>query len=257
MGRIASEHPAFEHPAAPRHKIQANAFANADDASTGRFYKNTEGLLMRKAEAGKIDRVVVPESLKAFILRRYHGLPISGHVGRRRTYAQISSAYYWPNMSKDVKRWVQACLACRRRKIPRPLHAGQPGAVSTATRPWECVAIDIVSTTTTSQGGYTKILTMIDLFTRYVIAVPLRKATAKNIGTALFKHLYCRFGRPHRIHSDEDSEFVNEALKVMFKEWDIVHTSTGGYQPQANPVERYHRFTNSSMTMLSAKFGAN
>ena len=238
-------------------KLSTNAAASVDDADTGRFYRNAKALLMRKTEEGKTDHVVVPECLKAFILRRYHGLPVSGHVGRRRTYKQISSAYYWPDMSKDVKRWVQACLACRRRKTPRPLHAGQPGAVSTATRPWQCVAIDIVSTTTTSQGGYTKILTMIDLFTRYVIATPLRKATAKNIGSALFEQLYCRFGKPERIHSDEGSEFVSEALKAMFKEWDIKHTSTGGYQPQANPVERYHRFMNSSMTMLAAKFGAN
>jgi len=129
--------------------------------------------------------------------------------------------------------------------------------VSTATRPWECVAIDIVSTTKTSQGGYTKILTMIGLFTRYVNAVPVRSANAKEVGAALFEHLYCKFGKPKRIHSDEGSEFVNEALKSMFKDWDINHTSTGGYQPQANPVERYHRFMNSTMTMLAAKFGAN
>jgi hypothetical protein len=43
----------------------------------------------------------------------------------------------------------------------------------------------------------------------------------------------------------------------MYKQWGIEQTSTGGYQPQANPVERYHRFMNSSMTMLSQKFGKN
>ena len=70
------------------------------------------------------------------------------------------------------------------------MHAGEPGEVSNATRPWQRVAIDIVSTTTTSQDGCTKILTMIDLFTRYVIAVALKRATVKDVGTALFEHLY-------------------------------------------------------------------
>jgi hypothetical protein len=31
--------------------------------------------------------------------------------------------------------------------------------------------------------------------------------------------------------------------------------STGGYQPQAVPVERFHRFMNHAMTMLAAQFG--
>ena len=31
--------------------------------------------------------------------------------------------------------------------------------------------------------------------------------------------------------------------------------STGGYQSQANPVERWHRYVNSAMTMLSEEFG--
>ena len=74
-------------------------------------------------------------------------------------------------------------------------------------------------------------MTMIDLFTRYVIAVALKRATAKDVGTALFEHLFCRFGKPKSLHTDDGSEFINAALTAMFKELGIVHTSTGGYQP--------------------------
>ena len=137
------------------------------------------------------------------------------------------------------------------------MHAGKPGAVSIATRPWQIVAIDIVSAAKTSAGGYTKIITVLDLFTRYVLAIPLRHARSREIGGALFTNLFCRYGKPERIHSDEGREFVNEALAKLFTRWDIQHTSTGGHQPQANPVERFHKFLNSSMTMLSAKFGAD
>jgi hypothetical protein len=230
------------------------------DVGPGRIFRDKTrcGLLLRKSTSPTSqDQVLVPLSLRAFILRRYHGLPVSGHLGRRRTYAQIKKSYYWPGLSKDVGKWIGACLACKRRKTPRPQSAGRPGAVSTATRPWEIVAIDIVSAGVTSKGNYTKILTVIDLFTRYVLAIPLHHATAQEIGDALFDHLYCRFGKPQRIHSDEGREFVNNALQGMFKKWNISFTSTGGYQPQANPVERYHRFMNSAMTTLSKSFGAD
>lgn len=237
-------------------KMREHACVGETEAQPGRIYVGNTGLLLRRATGRTQDQILVPESLRAFILRRYHGIPVSGHVGRRRTYSQIRNSYFWPGMSKDVGRWVQACLACKRRKTPRPMNAGNPGAVSVATRPWETVSIDIVSAACTSQGGHTKILTAIDLFTRYVIAVPLYRASAKEIGGALFNNLFCKFGKPKRIHSDEGREFVNTALKALFSKWGIIQTSTGGYQPQANPVERFHRFLNSSMTILQKKFGA-
>jgi hypothetical protein len=236
----------------------AKHIMSPEEATEGRIYRDTTrcGLLTRRRlDPGRPDQVLVPDSLKAFILRRYHGLPITGHTGRHKTYEQLTTRYYWPGMTKDLTRWIRSCLTCRRRKTPRPLQAGRPGTVSNSPRPWDTVAIDIVSASTASKGGHTKILTVIDTFTRYVLAIPLRQATAEEIGTALFRELFCKYGKPRRIHSDEGREFVNEALDKMFKRWGIVSTSTGGYQPQANPVERYHRFMNSAMTMLSTNFG--
>ena len=167
----------------------------------------------------------------------------------------LAENYYWHGMGRDVRRWIRACLACRRRKTPRNLHAGHPGAVSTATYPWEIVAIDVVSAHAKSAEGYTKILTVLNLFSRYVLAIPLKTAKAREVGGALFNNLFCRFGKPKRIHSDEGREFCNAALEGLYKKWGITHTSTGGHQPQANPVERFHRFLNGSMTSLSSKFG--
>ena len=119
------------------------------------------------------------------------------------------------------------------------------------------VSIDIVSTNVKSSAGHAYILTMLDVFTRYTLAVPLRRPTAKEVGGALFKHLFCRFGKPEILHSDEEKEFVNGAMTKLCALWDISFSSTGGYQPQANPVERFHRFLNGSMTMLSDKWGGD
>ena len=119
------------------------------------------------------------------------------------------------------------------------------------------VSIDIVSTNVKSSAGHAYILTMLDVFTRYTLAVPLRRPTAKEVGGALFKHLFCKFGKPEILHSDEGKEFVNGAMTKLCALWDISFSSTGGYQPQANPVERFHRFLNGSMTMLSDKWGGD
>ena len=135
------------------------------------------------------------------------------------------------------------------------MHAGEPGVVSNATRPWDTIAIDIVTPSKPSKEGYTKILTIIDLFSRWVLALPLRKATAIEIGNALFRHVFCMFGKPGQMLSDEGSEFINETIKILAETWNIHMTSTGGHQPQANPVERYHRFMGHTMAMLCTAYG--
>ena len=233
----------------------AKACEVSHEALPGDLYVGTTGLLYRKSLSGKAaDQVLVPVGLRAYILNRYHGLPVTGHMGRRRTHDQVSAFFWWQGMYKDVAKWVAACLACKKRKTPRNMHAGAPSAVSTATHPWETVALDIVSAKP-SKEGYVKILTILDTFTRYVITVPLRSKTAEEISKALMNSLFCVFGRPDSILTDDGKEFLNTALQAVNKRWGVHHHSTGGYQPHALPVERYHRFLNSAMTTLSMTFG--
>ena len=230
---------------------------SGEDAESVTYLRDANGLLCRKPIGKEKLQIVVPLSLRAFILRRHHGLPVSGHLGQKRVLQHIEYSYYWPKMKLDVVRWIRACLVCARRKTTRNMHAGEPGRVSVASKPWEIISIDIVSASKTSNTGHSKILTILDLFTRWVVAIPLRNANAVNISNALFKHIFCQFGRPQRIHSDQGTEFVNQIVEALCRKWSIKRTDTGGYQPQANPVERLHRFINATMTMLCDKFGEN
>jgi hypothetical protein len=64
-----------------------------------------QGVLHRKGAtvAGKQQlRVVVPESLRAFVIGQHHNLELAGHQGRRRTMAMIGPRYFWPGMSNDI-----------------------------------------------------------------------------------------------------------------------------------------------------------
>jgi hypothetical protein len=65
----------------------------------------------------------------------------------------------------------------------------------------------------------------------------------------------CKYGPPDKFLSDNGREFVNAGFAFICKRWGIEHTCTGGYQPQALPTERWHRWLNHMMTALSAKFG--
>ena len=200
-------------------------------------------------------QIVTPVSCCAFIMYRYHTLPMSGHHGRDNTVRNIARHYYWRGMNKDIARWIRACAVCRKRKEYRRIHAGAASSVSTARHPHDTIAIDLVSTSGTHATGDKYILTCIDVFTRWVTAIPVKSKKTKDIADALFRHVFCIHGRPNYIRTDEGSEFVNNGLRYLYRRWGIKPISTGGYQPQALPVERFHRFLNAAMTTLAAKFG--
>ena len=37
-----------------------------------------------------------------------------GHIGRDKTVSKIASAFYWPNMQRDVAKYILTCNRCQR-----------------------------------------------------------------------------------------------------------------------------------------------
>ena len=85
--------------------------------------------------------------------------------------------------------------------------------------------------------------------------MPIRDKKAATVGQAIWSEIFCRFGPPGTILSDEGREFVNEGLAYVAERWGVARRTTGGYQPQALPTERWHRWLNAQMTVLSSQFG--
>ena len=85
--------------------------SNGDSRISRRFRVNPDGLLYKvivKPKRPELLALVVPEALRAFLLTRYHSLPISGHKGRHKTTYAIQLRYYWPRMDRDITRWIRA-----------------------------------------------------------------------------------------------------------------------------------------------------
>ena len=106
------------------------------------FRAQDDGLIIVKRNEEDIGRVVVPESLRAYVFRMYHNTLLAAHQGKNRTLKQITESFYWPGMKADITRWVRACLACTRRKTPRPMRAGIRTCALSG-YPNQTVAIDI------------------------------------------------------------------------------------------------------------------
>jgi hypothetical protein len=61
----------------------------------------------------QLQRKVAPLSLRATILAAYHATPLAGHAGIYKTYWRIAARFWWPELSKDVRKAVLECAHCR------------------------------------------------------------------------------------------------------------------------------------------------
>ena len=231
----------------------AHVRANKDKRVNKILYTIQNGLYVAKQEGEEWGRVVTPECIRDSILRAFHTADLAGHQGERRTFLQIRMYFFWPNMKRQIERWVKACLGCRKRKTPRPMRADITEAML-ATYPNETVAIDIVGPFPRSDRGNTYILTMIDTFTRWPVAVPIKDRGSATIANAIYKFWICDKGVPMKIISDRAREFVSRGMKQLGAYMGTRMITTSGYNPAGNSsVERFHRYLNASLSIIYEK----
>ena len=78
--------------------------------------------------------------------------------------------------------------------------------------PWTRVAMDIAGPMPVSSCGRKYILTLIDMFTRWLIAVPLRNQKANTVAKALLNNLISEHGCPIELLSDQCPNFMSSIL---------------------------------------------
>ena len=86
--------------------------------------------------------------------------------------------------------------------------------------------------------GYRYILTVIDVFSRYAWAKPLKRKTGEEV-TDKFKEIF-KEAKPNKIQFDEGKEFYNKSLKKLFDENGIEYFSSYSSK-KASVVERFNR----------------
>jgi hypothetical protein len=98
------------------------------------------------------------------------------------------------------------------------------------------------------------IFTILDCFSHYPDAYPLQTATAKDCAECIFK--WCSSnGVPQEIRSDGGSNLnISEIFKELYALLKIKSIVGNAYAPQANTVERFHRWLGAALRILLFDF---
>jgi len=198
-------------------------------------------------------QIILPHSLVKQFAHQCHIGQTGGHFGVRKTQDQFARRAYtvgWKNVVEEVCR---SCTECSRYYRGTPRRQGQM-QINDANGPMDRLAIDLTGKHPRSVQGHVYILTVIDVFSRFLIAVPLRNKEAKTVATALYRHVFCKYGTCREIQSDQGKEFNNLLLEQMCELFGIRKLRTTAYHPFANGrAERSHRSIHSCIAKTVAE----
>lgn len=161
----------------------------------------------------------------------------SGHRGRDPTYKKISDSYFWPNMLAQVAVFCRTCVECQLRSVYRPRVQINPTWVPTILRKFN---IDVVFMNVES-GGFKYFVDARDDLTGWMEAKPLRRKSAQEVASFIFKDIICRFGCIIQMTADNGGEFRG-ATEILLKKYGVKVVHTSPRHPEANGMsERGHR----------------
>ena len=172
-----------------------------------------------------------------------------GHFGRdAMCKSLVRNGYWWRGMRNDVVNEIANCDACNRFTVVRD--GFNPSGSITADGPWSHIQVDTSVHLPAAPGGLKVLLVVIDVFTGYIILRALKRSTAELVAMSLWE-IFCIFGLPRIIQSDNGTEFCNDVIRSLMKLINIDHRFISPYNPRSDgKVERSIRTTMSIIKKL-------
>jgi transposase InsO family protein len=182
------------------------------------------------------DRLWVPnyDPLRLEILRTHHDIPAAGHPGRSKTLELISRSYFWPELRKDVDRYVANCHTCQRSRTGRHAPFGILRPLPIPTRPWEDISMDFITGLPWSDG-FNSVWVVVDRLSKMRHFVPCRDTcTAEELATLFLDNIYRFHGLPKSVISDRGPQFIAAFWKAICIRLGIDRRLSTAYHPETD-----------------------
>ena len=184
------------------------------------------------------------------VLVNRHDSVTAGHPGLHKMRELVSRDYYWPEMDKWIRDFVQTCHACARNKAKRHAPYGLLKSLQAPSRPWDDITMDHIVGLPVSEGC-NAILVVVDSLSKMCKYIPTTDtATAADLAQLFIRNVFRHHGLPKSIVSDRGATFTSSWWREFLKHLGVEAKFSTAYHPQTDgqtervnqELETYLRF---------------
>ncbi|XP_073279540.1 uncharacterized protein [Primulina huaijiensis] len=189
------------------------------------YRKDLDGLLLRY--------IGFLEALE--IMKQVHEVVGGAHQsGVKMRWLIRRYGYYWPSILKDCIKYAKGCQPCQKhgniQRIP-------PDELHSVVTPWPFKgwAMDLIGKIyPASSKGHSFILVATDFFTKWVGAVPLKKAKQGDVIKFVKENIIHRFGIPESLTTVQGTMFTGSDTREFAADYGIKLINSSPHYPQSN-----------------------
>ena len=189
-------------------------------------------------------RIYIPNNKKIWeeILKENYNSVDVGHLGQHRMLELLKRTYWWPELKKNIKRYIQWYFKCQQNKVQHQKKAGELHPLEIPQRPWQEISIDIIRPLPKSN----RIDTIVVIINQFMKMIYL-KATITNISLEGIVKIYRDdiwklHGIPRKILSNRGLQFTSKFMEEFMKARETKKQLSTAYHPQTDSqIERINQ----------------
>jgi len=136
----------------------------------------------------KKGKVYMPkdEALRVEVIRLHYNMFMGGHRGQWKMTELVTRNFWWPGITREVKKYMEGCDACQQNKNCTEQLAEKLMPNSIPDKAWSHILVDFITKLLLAQG-YNSTLVIVNCFTKIAHFVPTTKKTTAEGLARLFR----------------------------------------------------------------------
>jgi len=185
-------------------------------------------------------KIYVPrdKKLRVEVIQLYHDTPVGGHKGQWKMTELVTRNFWWPGVTKEVKKYIEECNICQRNKNYTEAPAGKLMPNAVPEKPWTHITVDFITKLPLAQE-YNSILVVCNRLTKMAYFVPTtEKTSAEGVARLFQDNTWKLHGLPESIIMDEGVQNDEMRKKGKFEKAEEFTTRMKEVHKEAEAVLR-------------------
>ena len=184
----------------------------------------------------KEGRVYVPkdEKLRLEIIWLHHDMLIAGNGEQWKMVELVTRNYWWPGVTKEVKRYVEGYDQCQRMKNRVEMLAGKLRSNQIPERLWQHISVNFITKLLVSKD-HDSILVVCDRFSKMShFVTTTEKTMAEGLARLFRDNMWKLYRLPESVILNRGLQFAAEMTKKLNKMLGIETKLSMAYHPETD-----------------------